>query len=741
MKKIIATIIIVGLFVISGNIRALELPIAPCDDAQATTAHLAPMEREDGTKAFTYGSGGNAFASQTGAVVSLSFDLLFTSQPSTIIKLYFMDANCAIGAGYAFQQEFPQSNTFAYDSNTDNLTVNSEAPLRVMFNTLPRYIWLEVADKYPNPEKAAYSYLVDLQDLQNPAESSDPAPSDEGEPEIRLTPDPVIVIPGILGSQEKNGVWLMDPILHTYTDLIGTFRANGYQDNYDLFPFPYDWRKSNTETAEALRLRIMEAKNLCLCDKVDIVAHSMGGLVARQYIQSGDYGHDIDQLIFLGTPHLGAPKAYLIWETGEVGSSVADQALKFLLTHEGRKQGYLDFLSYVHARIPSVAELLPVFDYLKDSDEEPQNQFLESLDQQLPGLYDSQVNITNIVGELEGESTIRYIAAENFNFEKGTGDGTVPNISGEHINQDLRTFWAVGHSQLPAAAASEVFYTLTGEEPETVSDKFNFPDVKLLIIKMLSPADMLVTAPDGKRVGKDFETGQEVSEIDGAFYSGFLTDDEYITILNPVEGEYQITTQGTGTGEYTVATAYITADGSVETEVTSSTEPGLVENLDYIISNDSSRFNLEVPPVISGGGGYVQPEEIYDSGKVLGASINTIKDGSLVLDSNDGRTIYMIGDGKKYGFVSAEVFLGMGFRFEQVIFDNLSSYEMGEAVSSLNQPHPSGSLIYDGQTIWFVSGQKHLGFATMEEFVSAGFEVSQVVAINQADLELEISNY
>ena len=53
--------------------------------------------------------------------------------------------------------------------------------------------------------------------------------------------------------------------------------------------------KSERETTA----KIQEVKNVCSCDKVDIVAHSMGGLVTREYVARDDYGNDIDQLIFL----------------------------------------------------------------------------------------------------------------------------------------------------------------------------------------------------------------------------------------------------------------------------------------------------------------------------------------------------------------------------------------------------------------------------------------------------------
>ncbi len=50
--------------------------------------------------------------------------------------------------------------------------------------------------------------------------------------------DPVVIIPGILGSSDKNGVWLIDPIFHTYDDLIETLKANGYTEGVDVFTLP-----------------------------------------------------------------------------------------------------------------------------------------------------------------------------------------------------------------------------------------------------------------------------------------------------------------------------------------------------------------------------------------------------------------------------------------------------------------------------------------------------------------------
>ena len=58
-----------------------------------------------------------------------------------------------------------------------------------------------------------------------------------------------------------------------------------------------------------LRDAIQRVKQQTGALKVTVVAHSMGGLVARFYIKSDLYRNDIDKLITLGTPNEGAPIA------------------------------------------------------------------------------------------------------------------------------------------------------------------------------------------------------------------------------------------------------------------------------------------------------------------------------------------------------------------------------------------------------------------------------------------------
>lgn len=66
-----------------------------------------------------------------------------------------------------------------------------------------------------------------------------------------------------------------------------------------------------------------------------------------------------------------------------------------------------------------------------------------------------------------------------------------------------------------------------------------------------SPVDALVTDPEGRRVGFDFTTQQEINEIPGAWYSDHVTSPQLIRIPAPLSGNYEVLLFGTGTDSYT----------------------------------------------------------------------------------------------------------------------------------------------------------------------------------------------
>jgi pimeloyl-ACP methyl ester carboxylesterase len=191
---------------------------------------------------------------------------------------------------------------------------------------------------------------------------------------------PVIVIPGILGSElinSKTGetVWpsafrtsqeglpispdlaanrddlvpgkivetvklaRLLPEVYVYRDLLEALRryagyrqgdwenpgADGYQDTF--YVFPYDWRQDNVKNARELVRRIERLKSrLQRPDlKFNVVAHSMGGLIARYASMYGDTdlpdgdgpihptwlgAAHISKIVMIGVPNEGSADAF-----------------------------------------------------------------------------------------------------------------------------------------------------------------------------------------------------------------------------------------------------------------------------------------------------------------------------------------------------------------------------------------------------------------------------------------------
>jgi pimeloyl-ACP methyl ester carboxylesterase len=98
-------------------------------------------------------------------------------------------------------------------------------------------------------------------------------------------------------------------------------------DDRQYYLFVYDWREDNVQTVRKLDALIEQIrKDYYAPDlKVDIVAHSMGGLITRYYLRYGPEdvlddnnflvnGHGfqrVNKVILLGTPNLGSVSALL----------------------------------------------------------------------------------------------------------------------------------------------------------------------------------------------------------------------------------------------------------------------------------------------------------------------------------------------------------------------------------------------------------------------------------------------
>lgn len=146
----------------------------------------------------------------------------------------------------------------------------------------------------------------------------------------------------------------IDPLTYpvAYGSIINRFQNEGYtwyNDHYNpglrtydgcdktqtaanFFTFPWDWRHGVVKVhnyqaqgiaeppkgnAELLGDFIGCIRKIHPDSQINIVAHSMGGLLARKYILDHKDAHHVKRLITIGTPWLGAPKAIVMMLNGD----------------------------------------------------------------------------------------------------------------------------------------------------------------------------------------------------------------------------------------------------------------------------------------------------------------------------------------------------------------------------------------------------------------------------------------
>ena len=298
----------------------------------------------------------------------------------------------------------------------------------------------------------------------------------------------------------------------------------------------------------------------------------------------------------------------------EIGPILAKEIIRFLAwKHDyctvlpiltDTKCSALSLHHFIKEEAPSVRQAFPTDDYLHDdpggyliySDEPPTifpflhqyNGFLTTLNNNVSLLTNrlGANNTISVVGVRSDEDTDKYYKVSERNLIdrilglwengvvgitsafriQGTGDGTVPQISADLslVNESIRSEIKmegddkseIKHGNMPTQLQQSIVELLTDARPKFDAD-FIDPEMNVkkgLIIFLLSPAELQVTDPNGRRAGLDFSTGIEFTEIPGAFFSRSNLPDEpdFIFIPETLEGDYQINLLGTDEGDYRV---------------------------------------------------------------------------------------------------------------------------------------------------------------------------------------------
>jgi pimeloyl-ACP methyl ester carboxylesterase len=83
-----------------------------------------------------------------------------------------------------------------------------------------------------------------------------------------------------------------------------------------FFDFPYDFRQDNRNWTKLLDKKVDEVLKKTKADKVILFGHSMGGLQARLYMKDAKQAGKVAAVVFMGTPHQGAPMAFYSFTEG-----------------------------------------------------------------------------------------------------------------------------------------------------------------------------------------------------------------------------------------------------------------------------------------------------------------------------------------------------------------------------------------------------------------------------------------
>lgn len=290
-----------------------------------------------------------------GGFLVMHFKLLplYSNGSAFSAKFYMHDSNC----GTTFSDEKPVTNfrsglvawSVRFTSSTHYQIWDDEQSLQIQCDNcegdLPAGDYSSITFSASQANNTVLFHSGSYPVSQPPA--ADSGGSNQQAPQ-RV---PVVIIPGLLGSEiNYNGdtIWpnvvklatdlstsFLDPLslshgfsplitignviqninyvfgTYHYTDLLTSrLQQAGYTQGKDMFEFAYDWRMSVVQLAGQLSQKIEQIKTISGSSKVDIVAHSYGGLILKYFIQNaGGADQTLGKVIFAGTPNLGAPQA------------------------------------------------------------------------------------------------------------------------------------------------------------------------------------------------------------------------------------------------------------------------------------------------------------------------------------------------------------------------------------------------------------------------------------------------
>jgi len=425
--------------------------------------------------------------------------------------------------------------------------------------------------------------------------------------EYPLGKNPVIIIPGLFASWNKDALlhnanvnydqWYLPSYVHEYDGLMKTLENLGYQKNKDYYVFAYDWRKPLEAIAEDLNTFI-NSKNFI--QKINLVGHSLGGLVSRIYAQK--FGAEkINKIITVGSPHQGAIQVYKPLAAGEIDRENTFFWLAQKLILVLNKSSLEPDRETIRKRFPVAFDLFPIFSFLKNEQGELiatdsmsiKNQTLAKYNFLFPTIYPL---FTAIYGETtQSTPEFYYVKPPDLldqllgNYQDGkpistvlgNGDGTVLAKSAFETDDDAFQFANFNHGEIiyKKEAIEQILKILhlDYQSSQIIEGRKTIISPSLIFL-IRSPASI------------------EVVDESGTHY---FEEDGIIFIENAQSGNYQLIVNGKEQGKYQVVVGQIAENNDIweylNGEITDSTPTNQVDQYLISFNNQTALPNFPTP--------------------------------------------------------------------------------------------------------------------------------------------------
>lgn len=199
----------------------------------------------------------------------------------------------------------PTSSGSTASRTTEQVTSATRTPVIFLHGITGSFLRNPSGEVWPSEGRTASSLSDDHLDVLR-LQADGRTPWRATDPAYQISVDRGHGISGVIDQAELCLLSACMGVSDVYKPTFEHLEGRGYRRGVDLVPFAFDWRRDVDTNAQLLLDEIDQVRARTGAAKVNLMAHSQGGLVARAALGSSRSVGKVDRVATLGTPMLGA---------------------------------------------------------------------------------------------------------------------------------------------------------------------------------------------------------------------------------------------------------------------------------------------------------------------------------------------------------------------------------------------------------------------------------------------------